>query len=212
MEGRAKRLRDLRAERGLTQAAVAKEIGCSKSLIVRLEKNESDSLSSTKLLSLAALFNVSPEWLERGEGFAGRSANTSATDLPRFKVPIISSTAAGNWAEVSDPLQTGDAEAWIHTTRAFSPNAFALRIDGDSMEPKIPNGSIVLVDPEQEARNGSIVVVRENGAMEATCKRIKFDGPRRYLVPENNRYPIIDVTGKDITICGVVRQIITDLE
>lgn len=127
------------------------------------------------------------------------------------RVPLISSTTAGQWSEVVDNLQPGDAEDWIVTTARVGPHAYALRIQGDSMEPIIPDGAIVVVDPDASADHNRVVIVRQNGHSEATCKRLIYDGGKPYLRPDNPRYPIIEMA-PDAVICGVVRQVVVDLD
>jgi repressor LexA len=48
---------------------------------------------------------------------------------------------------------------------------FALRIQGDSMSPDIPNGSTVIVRKQDDVESGEIAVVAINGE-DATCKRV----------------------------------------
>ncbi len=97
----------------------------------------------------------------------------------------------------------GVAEEWISTTERIGPNAFALYVRGDSMEPEFSDGDIILVDPAEPARPGDYVVVRLEAEAEVTFKQLVIDGPRRYLKPLNPRYPILEVT-TDAVICGVV--------
>lgn len=127
------------------------------------------------------------------------------------RVPLVSSTTAGNWAEIVENFEPGDAEDWVVTTAKVGPRAYALRIQGDSMTPLIADGAIVIVDPDTQAKHRSIVIVRQNHDTEATCKRLIYDGTRPYLQPENPRYPVMQM-GPDAVISGVVRQVITDLE
>lgn len=128
----------------------------------------------------------------------------------RGKVPLISWVQAGQWCEISDQFQPGDAESWRETTAKVSSEAFALRIIGDSMEPAIPRGSVVIVDPAIEATNGRIVVVRQNGDSEATIKRLVIEGGVRFLQPDNPRYPIMEMR-TDAVICGVAIKVELDL-
>jgi SOS-response transcriptional repressor LexA len=79
------------------------------------------------------------------------------------------------------------------------------------MEPNFPEGSIIIVDPDQHAENGSYVVVRMDDAVEATFKQLVIDGVEKYLKPLNPRYPIMRVNGR-ATICGVVRQMVMDFD
>ena len=131
----------------------------------------------------------------------------------RARVPLISWTTAGNWGEVVDNFAPGDAEDWIATTAKVGPHAFALRIRGESMAPTIPDGAIVIVDPDAEPRHRSIVIVRQNHDSEATCKRLIYEGDRPMIRPDNPAYvgqvaPLAD----DARIVGVVRQVVVDLE
>ncbi len=127
------------------------------------------------------------------------------------RVPLISWVAAGRWSEAVDSYQPGDAEAWVETTKRVGHSAFALRVKGDSMEPTCPDGSVIIVDPEREANNGALVVVRLDDDAEATFKKLMVEGGRRYLAPINPRYPVLEVSGP-ATICGVVRQVLIDLD
>jgi SOS-response transcriptional repressor LexA len=128
-----------------------------------------------------------------------------------YSVPLISFTTAGNWGEVCDSYQPGDGERPVVTTRKVSQRAFALRIRGDSMEPLIPNGSVVIVDPDVEALPGKVVVVRQNNDSEATIKTLIRDGSSFLLKPENPRYPILPML-EDAVICGVAIQFTKDIE
>ena len=129
-------------------------------------------------------------------------------------LPLISWVQAGEWTEISDH-QPGDYEQLVPVTRRYSDRAFALKIAGDSMQApdrdSFPEGAIIAVEPLQEARNGSYVVARNGHSEEATFKQLVIDGNRRYLKPLNPRYPIIEIT-EEITICGVVRQLVMDFD
>jgi SOS-response transcriptional repressor LexA len=89
-------------------------------------------------------------------------------------------------------------------------NAFALRVRGDSMEPKFQDGCIIIVDPDKESYNGAFVVVRESDTDEATFKQLQIDGSRRYLKPVNPRYPIMEMRSETL-ICGVVVKMEMDV-
>lgn len=51
-------------------------------------------------------------------------------------------------------------------------NFFGLQIHGDSMEPKISEGDIVIVRRQDDAETGDTVIATVNGT-DATCKRLK---------------------------------------
>jgi len=127
-------------------------------------------------------------------------------------IPLISFVQAGGWAEIVDNLQPGDAEEWIPRISGVGPRSFALRVSGTSMAPDYQPGDIIVVDPDCQHNNGSLVVARLNGDNEATFKRIVIDGGKTFLEPINQRYQPLDITGRDVTICGVVRQMLRNVQ
>jgi repressor LexA len=58
-----------------------------------------------------------------------------------------------------------------------SGDLFYLKTKGDSMEPKIPDNSYVLIREQADVENGEIAAVLVNGDTEATLKKVhKLDG------------------------------------
>ena len=119
------------------------------------------------------------------------------------KVPLISFVQAGGWTEVQDPFQPGYAEKWLDTIKPTGPNAFALRIVGNSMEPKFREGEIILVDPSKRVESGDFCVAKINND-EATFKQFFQDGGKVFLRPLNDAYDPIDVTDRPLIIVGRV--------
>jgi SOS-response transcriptional repressor LexA len=140
--------------------------------------------------------------------------NTSpARDLQR-EIPLISWVQAGSWSELQDHFQPGDAERWVATYAKVSRHAFALRIVGDSMTnpagaPSFPEGTIIIVDPERDAKPGKFVVVRQNVDTECTFKQLVRDAGRHFLKPLNPRYPLLEML-PDAVIAGVLVQAVMD--
>ncbi|TOM59292.1 repressor protein C2 [Vibrio parahaemolyticus] len=89
--------------------------------------------------------------------------------------------------------------------------AFSLIVKGDSMTnplgmPSIPEGAHIVVDPNVEPANGKFVVARLSGSNEVTVKKLIIDGPNKFLLPLNPRYPSIPING-NCEIVGVVRSV-----
>jgi DNA polymerase V len=81
---------------------------------------------------------------------------------------------------------------------------FYVRVEGDSMEPRIHSGELLVVDRMVETKDGDIVVARLG--QEFTVKRLhtEEDG-RLWLVSENPTYEPIRVTeGMDFEVWGRV--------
>lgn len=128
----------------------------------------------------------------------------------RRRIPIISSVQAGEGTSTKRSYPSGKPEEWITTTAKVGERAYALRVIGDSMEPKFPEGAIIIVDPDSKTRHGSFVVALLRESHEVTFKQLIMDG-KRYLKPLNPRYPIMEIDSHT-TICGVVKQMVMSFE
>lgn len=107
------------------------------------------------------------------------------------KLPLISRVQAGAWTQIVDNFQPGDAEEWIPCPFNHGPNAFVLRVEGTSMynpggDKSYADGEFIAVDPSREARNRSMVVVRENGDQSATFKQLLIEPDGTYLLQALN--------------------------
>ena len=164
------------------------------------------------LLKIAEANVVSVAWLTgetdiKETPITTEAATYVADDVfrPTGRVPLISWVQAGDWTEVVDNFSPGHAEEWLAPTRNMSKHSFALRVTGDSMEPRFREGDVVFVDPEIQPDSGRFVVAKINSD-DATFKQLIIDAGRTYLKPLNDRYPLIDVTGRELRIVGVVTE------
>ena len=88
---------------------------------------------------------------------------------------------------------------------------FALKISGDSMEPKISDGDVVIVRKQSDADDGDIVIAMVNG-YDAVCKRLKKYAEGIALVSNNPSYEPMyfsnkDIVEKPVSILGKVREL-----
>lgn len=72
-------------------------------------------------------------------------------------------------------------------------STFFLRLQGSSMEPTIPDGSILVVDRSVQPRNGRIVVVSVDDQFLVKELVVQSDGRKPYLRSHNRDYPDIVV-------------------
>lgn len=124
-------------------------------------------------------------------------------------IPLISYVEAGPFCEAIDNFEPGDAEEWLPKPPNTGARSFALTVSGDSMtspvagQPSFPEGGIIIIDPEAEAKIGDFVIAKDTGKNEATFKKLVQDSGVLYLKPINPQYAMIEVT-QDIKICGRV--------
>ena len=123
-------------------------------------------------------------------------------------VPVINKVSAGYPVDFDDlGYPVGIGEDYVRCPDLHDPNAFAVRVVGDSMEPKFSQGDIVVFSPAADVANGDDCFVRFQLPHESTFKRVFFepDGKVR-LQPRNEMLPPQIVDGGRIN--GMYRAVI----
>lgn len=125
-------------------------------------------------------------------------------ERPRV-IPVIGLIAAGAWADaVQEPLG--------YTWAPFGgPNAFALRVDGDSMDHIVMPGANVIIDPDDRAlRDGKAYAVM-NELGEATFKTFRNDPARFEPASRNPNHTTIRVGEDGFTVIGRAIGSVTEM-
>lgn len=112
----------------------------------------------------------------------------------KFVIPVLGTVIAGYPLEAVENIL--DYEE-ISEDMARQGEFFALQVKGDSMDPKISEGDVVIVRKQEDVDNGDIAIMLVNGD-EATIKKIKkFQGGIN-LIPSNPAYEVMTYTEKEI--------------
>lgn len=97
-----------------------------------------------------------------------------------------------------------DLNEWIVKRPATT---FFMQVEGDSMEPKIPSGSLLVVDRSLKPKNHDIIVALLQGKF--VVKRVEFEGGKIHLIADHSRELPIDVLAtSDFQVWGVVTYVI----
>lgn len=124
------------------------------------------------------------------------------------RIPVLGRVAAGVPIEMVEDVidweEIDDATAKLGTI-------FALSIKGDSMEPRIVSGDVVIVRQQDDAESGDIVIVSVNGD-DATCKRLRKYKDGIELIPSNPSYsPMFysneEIAEKPVKVLGKVIEL-----
>lgn len=192
------RIREAREARKMSQSDLARALGIRPQAVNNWESGATQPRPQ-KYPDLCRVLGVTRSYL-LGEQNLELTNITPGPDIVK-KIPIISWVRAGQWSEAIDMTEPGYAEDWEYTSEKVGPNAFMLRVVGDSMEPMFPAGLLLTIDPGIEARPGDYVVAKVGD--HATFKQLTQDAGRLYLTPLNPRYPVIEVD-EHTKIVGVV--------
>lgn len=149
----------------------------------------------------------------QSEDAAGENEHDSAhPGKPRSTggvwIPVLGKVAAGT--PITAVEEIIDYEE-IPTAMAKNGVYFGLQIAGDSMEPRMKKGDVVIVRKQDDVDSGQVAVVMVNGD-EATVKRVMKQSDGILLVAFNPAYqPTFysnkDIAEKPVTICGRVVEL-----
>lgn len=181
-----------REELGISYQELSQRTGFSKSVLQRYETGVTKKIPVDRIEIIAKALHLDP---------------FSLYDFDQAtKVIEKSKSKKGVWIPVLGKVQAGipmDAVEYIIDHEEISEEMarqgefFALQIKGDSMEPRITEGDVVIVRKQPDVDNGSIAIVLVNGD-EATIKKIqKFEGGIN-LIPSNPAYDVKTFTNEQI--------------
>jgi SOS-response transcriptional repressor LexA len=123
-------------------------------------------------------------------------------------VPVINRVSAGYPADFNDlDYPAGVADDYVRCPDVHDPQAFAVRVVGDSMAPRFCEGDIVVFSPAAQVRNGDDCFVRFAEPHECIFKRVFFEEHDKLrLQPRNESYPPQIVDAERVN--GVYRAVI----
>ena len=204
-----KRIKKRRTELGLTVDDLAKKLGKNRATVYRYESDEIENFPTSVLEPLAKVLKTSPAylmgWVDAAEDSACSFSNPQKLSTV---INVYGRVAAGIPLEmIEDVIDTEEIPEDMAKTGSF----FGLQIHGDSMEPKISDGDIVIVRQQNDAETGDTVIATVNGT-DATCKRLKKYRDGIELISTNPSYePMFfsnqEIKAKPVRIIGRVVEL-----
>lgn len=133
---------------------------------------------------------------------------STRSDVKAVRIPVLGRVACGLPLEAIENII--DYEE-IPAEMAKNDDYFALSIRGDSMEPRMYDGDVVIVRKQTTADSGQIVIATINGD-DAVCKQYVVYKDGIALVSFNSKYqpmlfPKADIKDKPVSIWGVVVEL-----
>lgn len=187
--------------REMSNSALARACGVSSAAVGQWLNNDTKAPKAENIFKIAAATGVSAKWLTTGKGRMVEGSeetpgtyetqsNVERAPVMREEVPMLSWVQAGSWTEVFQDGMDPELTEWLPRPPGCSSSTFAVRVVGESMAPRYPQGQIIFVDPEADARSGDDVVAVLTGANEATFKRlVQEPGGQRMLKAINPAWP-----------------------
>jgi len=207
-------------EKGMSVAAFARLLDEKDHRIRDIESGK-QKIPPEIITKLRNILNINPDWLLTGEGEMYRT-NKGGLNVAENKIknPIEINylpevyAAAGYGAvngdyPVMEKMQcTLDFVASILNVKNPYNGVDIIKVIGDSMEPFISNGEVVVIEKTNNAHNGDIVIANINGNV--YVKRLEKDPFAKWvkLISENPEYETIKIEGDELNylqIVGIVR-------
>jgi len=191
-------IRKYRKMRGMTQKELGLKVGVKHNTISAYENGTNEPEQNT-LFAIADVLGVSINDLFPSP----TNMEPAAPDLAR--IPVLGSIACGEPIFAEENISE---YIYMPVDRLPSGRLFYLRAKGSSMEPTIPDGSLVLIREQPEVESGAIAAVIVNDDTEATLKRVKYQGNMMILMPDNPKYePIVVTPDNHVRIIGRAVQV-----
>lgn len=193
------RLKQLRNEKKINQRELANFLKVAPSTISMYESGQREP-NFEVLESLADFFNVDLNYLLGKSDKTTKLMIEDSQPTQGLKIPVLGTVAAGiPISAVEDILDYEEVpQSWENQGEFF-----ALKIKGDSMEPRMESDDVVIVKQQSDANSGDTVIVLVNGD-DATCKRLQKTDNGIMLVSTNPKYPPMFYSNEDIQTKPVV--------
>nr|DAY69449.1 MAG TPA: Repressor protein CI [Caudoviricetes sp.] len=195
-----KRIREKREAIGMTQEELASKLGYkNKSSIAKIETGANDIIQS-KVVEFANVLDTTVAYL--------MGWDNPTPSRKGVVVNVLGRVAAGIPIEaIEDIIDTEEIPEEMAKTGEF----FGLQIHGDSMEPRMCEGDVVIVRKQDDAESGDVVIAMINGD-DATCKRLRKYRDGIELISNNPSYePMFfsnqEIQEKPVKIIGKVVEL-----
>lgn len=202
-------IKKYRDDNSMTLREFASKCGMSHSYIAMLEDGKNSktgepmtpTLSTLKKISVALDLSLN-ELMMLSDDMPVKLETSTANNVQSFisysrkgvPIPVYGAVVAGIPLEAITDIE--DYEE-ITDDMAKSGKYAALKIKGNSMEPRFTEGDVVIVRLQETVENGDIAIVMVNGD-EATCKKIKKTPEGVMLISTNPAYEPMFYSNKEI--------------
>lgn len=182
-------VKQLTSEQNMSMSELARRVGIAKSAISRYF-NGTRELPLNRIEDFAKALHTTSHFLLGVEPESSKG----------IQIPVLGTVAAGiPISAVQDILDYEEVPQSWKSQGEF----FGLRIKGDSMQPKMDDGDVVIVRQQSDANNGDTVIALVNGD-DATCKKLQKTDNGIMLVSTNPNYLPMFFTNEEIVTKPVV--------
>ena len=189
---------------------LAREIDVPQQTLQRIVAGLSPSPHRKTLVPLAEYFSVSVDQLTGKkplpEDLASANVGQVKVSSSVQQVPLLDCSNVECFLKDHNPVLIKEQLA---ADSNVSKDAFALTMVDSSMEPYVPKGAILILDPSREPKDRGFVLAKFGGAQALVFRQLLIDGEHLYLKPMNSdlaAFPMRLLREED-KILGVLQEL-----
>ena len=183
-----------RKELGITLDEIGKVTGVGKSTVKKWETGLISNMGRDKISNLSKILKVSPAVFINDSIDYDEAVSIKPSGFKGVKIPVLGYVRAG--IPISAVEEILDYEE-ISEEMSRQGEFFALQIKGDSMEPRMREGDVIIVRQQSTAENGDVVVILINGD-DAAVKKFYRSSQGIKLISTNPAYEPFFFTPKEV--------------
>lgn len=198
-------IKKLREEKGYTQLELAKKANIGSGTLGDIESGRNKSTVKTIDKISKALELTESEKNKLDNAFMGRKLKTNIViknSINLIEIPVYVSVSAGcGRIPEREPID------YISLPEVTS-DCIAIKVEGESMEPTLSPGDLIVLKKEMEVNIGDIGVFLNKTTGESFVKRLKNKNGNYILESDNSLFSDIEINTDEICCCGKVINIV----
>jgi SOS-response transcriptional repressor LexA len=209
-------LNQLMIECAIDGVQLSKNTGVPVTTINRLRKGDpTNNPTLTTLVPLSEFFTITVSQLIGDEPLsAKRIEGEHNPNMIAWKsIPHLAWEQVELWLENKANFES-KINKWTATDIDVSDKTFAITMEGDSMYPRFPEGTLFIIEPEQPVNNRDFVVILPKDHSKPLFKQILIDGSDYYIKSLSKDFKEIKKISlnEDHKIIGVMIQARTEFK
>jgi len=186
-----------------TQKQLAEALGVHRSAVSQAKRK--NAIPESWIFKIASMFDINPAWLEKGTG-----TKFAVKDTMFRKIPVVKARLCAGYGSFETDEGSEDyimfPVSWL--SRQGNPEAMVLmNIFGNSMEPELKDGDMVLIDQShKDILAGAVYAVGIDDTI--MVKRVEKRPGQLVLMSDNQHYDSIYFKGKEMNSVRIIGHVI----
>lgn len=202
----SQKLKQLRAEKKLTQEEFAKAIKVSKGAVAMWETGKRTP-DTEMLMTISQFFRTTVDELIGNSRDIPEPSNISRI-IPSdkiYKIPVFASVSAGFGVYAAEDVV--DFLPMVIDNPYDVPDTIGIKVKGNSMYPKIEDGDIIVVRKQESVDSGDVAVLLLDGS-EGLVKKVVYGNDWIELHSFNPEYQTRRFDGAEVQRLRVVGKVL----